>query len=68
MDQDTGMDTLFCKPLAFSSWPFVSLGVTFYSLCVPVLTDYLLSVVCRKLGCCVGIYCQALSLWEHLCM
>lgn len=51
-------------PLAFSSWPFVYLGVTFYSLCVPVLTEYLLSVVCWILGCCVGICCQALSLWS----
>lgn len=54
-----GTRTLFPKPLAFSSWPFVYVGVTFCSLCVPVLSEHLLSVVSWELGCFVGIYCQA---------
>lgn len=65
-NQDTGI--LFPTPLAFSTWPFVYLGVTFCSLCVLTLTERLLSFVCWGLGCCVGIYCQALGFWKHLCM
>lgn len=46
--QSEHWDALFPKPLAFSAWPFVYLAVTLCSLCVPVLTEYLLSVVCWK--------------------
>lgn len=63
--QGTGI--LFPKPLAFSSWSFIYLGVTFCSLCVPVLTENPLSAVCREWGCFMGIYCQALGLCMSGC-
>lgn len=57
--QDTGCREPFPRSLVLSSsWPFIqsvrlSVGQLRGSLCVPFLNEYLLSVVCWELGCCV---------------